>query len=115
VATKGKATKKTQSSASSVVRVRAKDDTPSKAKPAKREKKPTTKVATSEKKKVKNPLIAIGGYFKGAWQELRQVRWPNRQAAWSMTAALLAFTAFFVALILLLDALFKYVFQLILG
>jgi preprotein translocase subunit SecE len=62
-----------------------------------------------------SPFRAIGGYFKGAWYELRQVRWPNRRATWSFTAALLVFTAFFAALILLLDALFKYLFQLILG
>ena len=60
------------------------------------------------------PFVMIGGYFKGSWQELRQVRWPNRRTTWSMTGALVAFTAFFVVLILLLDALFKYLFELIL-
>jgi preprotein translocase SecE subunit len=60
-------------------------------------------------------LRAIGGYFAGAWYELKQVRWPNRRATWGMTAAMLAFTAFFVVLVLLLDALFKYLFDLILG
>lgn len=61
------------------------------------------------------PFIAIARYFKGAWYELRQVRWPNRKATWSLTAAMLVFTGFFVVLILLLDALFKYLFELILG
>ena len=60
------------------------------------------------------PFVAIGGYFKGSWQELREVRWPNRRTTWSMTGALVGFTAFFVVLILLLDALFKYLFELIL-
>lgn len=64
--------------------------------------------------KILLPFVLMGGYFKGAWQELREVRWPNRRATWSMTSALLGFTAFFVALILLLDALFKYIFELIL-
>jgi preprotein translocase subunit SecE len=68
-----------------------------------------------EKKPRRNPVKAAGGYFAGAWEELRQVRWPNRKATWSLTGAMLIFTAFFVVLILLLDALFKYVFQLILG
>jgi preprotein translocase SecE subunit len=72
-------------------------------------------VATSEKAKRRSPIRAIADYFSGAWYELRQVRWPNRRATWGMTVALLAFTAFFVAFILLLDALFKYLFQLILG
>ena len=58
---------------------------------------------------------AIGSYFKGAWVELRQVRWPTRRATWSLTAAVLLYSAFFVALILLLDAGFKYLFELILG
>ena len=57
----------------------------------------------------------IAGYFKGAWFELRQVRWPNRRATWGMTGALLGFTAFFVVFILLVDALFEYLFKLMLG
>jgi preprotein translocase subunit SecE len=116
VATKGKTTKK---SSSTVVRVTAKDTEPTvKAEKTKKEK--AVKPAGVSKEPIaelrnKNPFKAMGGYFKGAWQELKQVRWPNRQATWGMTVALLGFTAFFVALILLLDALFKYVFQLILG
>ncbi len=62
-----------------------------------------------------SPFVALGGYFKGAWYELKQVTWPNRKATWSLTLALLAFTLFFVVMILLLDALFKYLFELILG
>lgn len=59
-------------------------------------------------------FVAIGTYFKGAWTELRAVRWPNRRATWGLTAAVLVFTAFFVLVILLLDALFKELFTLIL-
>ena len=86
--------------------------------PAKTEAKQPKKTAEKEvaKKRVRrNPAFAILDYFKGAWYELKQVRWPNRRATWGMTMAVLAFTAFFVVLILLLDALFKYIFQLILG
>lgn len=61
------------------------------------------------------PLALTGGYFKGAWVELKQVRWPTRQATWSLTGAVLAFTAFFVVLILLLDAGFKLLFEKLLG
>lgn len=53
-------------------------------------------------------------YFKGAWYELRQVHWPTRGATWGLTGAVLAFSAFFVVSILLLDALFKWIFELIL-
>lgn len=67
------------------------------------------------KKGVLRMLAAIGGYFKGAWIELRQVRWPNRRATWGMTIAVLIYTAIFVLIILLLDAGFKYLFDLMLG
>lgn len=60
------------------------------------------------------PFRGIGAYFAGAWRELREVRWPTRSQTWGMTGALIGFTAVFVVLILLLDALFKYLFELIL-
>lgn len=60
-------------------------------------------------------LRGIGGYFKGAWTELRQVRWPDRRATWGLTGAVILYSAFFVVLVLLLDAAFKYMFELILG
>jgi preprotein translocase SecE subunit len=71
--------------------------------------------ATGEKNGLLKVLGAIGGYFKGAWVELRLVRWPNRRATWSLTGAVLLYSAFFVVLVLLLDAGFKYLFELILG
>lgn len=93
--------------------------TASDTKPKKDAKKKSVASAAPEaeqtKKRVGNPLAAIGGYFKGAWFELRQVRWPNRRATWSLTMAVLAFTAVFAVLILLLDALFKYLFELMIG
>jgi preprotein translocase SecE subunit len=90
------------------------------------QKKSTSKKAVTAKKvtrvkverktpKLLKPLVMFGEYFKGAWFELRQVRWPNRRATWSLTGAVLLFTGFFVVLILLLDVLFKYLFGLILG
>lgn len=116
MATKKDTKKPAKTASASVTRIKAKDTkvvTP-KEKPTKTKEVKKKDVSISEKPS-KNPLKALGGYFKGAWQELRQVRWPNRRATWSFTAALLLFTAFFVVLILLLDAFFKYIFQLILG
>ena len=55
----------------------------------------------------------LGIYFKGAWIELKQVRWPDRKATWSLTGAVLIFTGFFIALIVLLDAGFDALFNLI--
>lgn len=116
-----KSSAKSTASSTKVTRITATDDKQTAAKPAKTPKNTTVAAATpaaeGEKKKKgrKNPITAIGGYFAGAWYELRQVRWPNRKATWSLTLAVLAFTAFFMVLILLLDAAFKYLFELILG
>ncbi len=70
-------------------------------------------VPTKPRGKFLKPIFAVGGYFKGSWQELRQVRWPNRRASWGMTAAVLMFTGMFLALIVALDAFFGWIFKLI--
>lgn len=124
--------KKTQSAeTSNVTRIKASD---TRAKTAAKPKAKTTPAKTVKTKpseaaanalKVapvtspdgkKHPLDAIVRYFKGAWEELRQVRWPNRRTTWSLTGAVLLFTAFFVVLIVLLDFVFQWIFdQVILG
>lgn len=81
------------------------------------------KVSKKKTKKLKVPkepknwfikmLVGIGRYFKGAWYELMQVRWPSRKATWGLTLAVLIFSAFFVILIILLDVFFKFIFELI--
>lgn len=90
--------------------------TPAKPSAAKKQTSPPTDkpvVTTAEQR----PRFfgAIGGYFKGSWAELRQVRWPNRRTTWSLTLAVLVFTAFFVLVITLLDYLFQMLFERILG
>lgn len=57
------------------------------------------------------PFIALGSYIKHSWAELRQVRWPNRKATWSMVLSILIYTAIFITFIVLLDALFTYLFN----
>lgn len=113
MATKDKkiATKKT-TAATKITRITASDNS---IKPAKKETATKKPIEVKKQTRFINPLASIGRYFAGAWYELKQVRWPTRKATWSMTAAMLGFTAFFVILILLLDALFKYLFQVILG
>lgn len=78
--------------------------------------KVTVKKAPTDKqpRKWTKPFRAIGGYFKGAWVELRQVRWPNRRATWSLTLAVILFSVFFALMILGLDALFTFIFKRIL-
>ena len=60
-----------------------------------------------------NVFSGIADYFKGAWVELRQVRWPNRRSTWALTVAVILFSLFFLGFIVLLDMLFKYIFELI--
>lgn len=79
-------------------------------------KQAAAKAELTETKKRRGPgapkwLRAFGGYFKGAWVELRQVRWPNRQATWGLTLAVILFSVFFAAVILGLDTLFQYLFK----
>lgn len=83
-------------------------------KPAKTKETKSEKAEKLGKAGRRNPLAAMGGYFKGAWQELRQVHWPTRRATWGLTGAVLLFSAFFVLFITLLDAGFKFLFEQIL-
>lgn len=106
-----------------VTRISASDSKSTKSSKATRATKASVKTKAATKKpsqandtdkKSRNPLRSFFGYFIGAWQELRQVHWPTRRATWSLTGAVLAFAAFFVVFILLLDALFKFIFELLL-
>lgn len=106
-------------SGENVTRISAKTTAPSKD--SKKSSKTVSKKSPKTIKVRKEPtnpfvktLFAIGGYFKGAWVELRLVRWPTRRATWGLTFAVILFSAFFVVIILLLDILFKFVFEIIL-
>lgn len=83
-------------------------------------KESTKKTVSGEKKRARadkqpaawtKPFRAIGGYFKGAWQELRLVHWPNRSATWGLTLAVILFSLFFAGMILGLDTAFSYLFK----
>ncbi|MBR6964922.1 preprotein translocase subunit SecE [Candidatus Saccharibacteria bacterium] len=86
----------------------------------KKAKKQAEKKAVKEKSGKKpfiliRPFCFIGRYFRDSWREIRQVRWPNRKATWKMVFAVLVYTAIFVVLLVLLDMLFKFIFNQILG
>ncbi len=69
-------------------------------------------VKSSSKRAAKPHILSsFGGYFTGAWYELRQVRWPDRRATWGLTLAVMAFSLFFAAVILGLDFVFQYIFK----
>lgn len=99
-----------------VTRIKATDSKKEKPVAKKTEQKAAPKKSTSGKK---NPFVralrSMGGYFKGAWYELKQVRWPTRQSTWGMTIAVILFSAFFVGLTLILDTFFQYLFKLIIN
>lgn len=99
-----------------VTRISASDNSV-KAKPARDSSRQTKTVQAKSvaNRRFKNPLKPILGYVKGAWYELRQVRWPDRRSTWGMTGALIAFTLFFLVVIILLDVGFQKLFNLIIG
>ncbi|MDO4684522.1 MAG: preprotein translocase subunit SecE [Candidatus Saccharibacteria bacterium] len=109
-------TKKKKSAAVRTRVVEATDPTVHK-KSSKKSSKKTTKTSAVAATKAKKHTAAKApkkvGYFKGAWLELKQVRWPNRKLTWSMTLAVIIFTIFITALVLLLDAGFKFLFDFI--
>ena len=116
MAEKSVPTKAPANTTTTVVRISASDDKTKKSKSSSKQivaaKKPSKKAQTHANKK-RGPLAAFFGYFKGAWQELKLVRWPTRRATWGLTIAVLLFSAFFVVFILLIDAGFKYLFEVI--
>ena len=80
-----------------------------KTKPAsKKTESKTAPVVDSDKKP--NVLRRTIEYFKGAWYELRQVRWPNRRQTWELTLAVILFSILLGATIFGLDTLFTWLF-----
>ena len=81
---------------------------PVQSKPAKESK--TEKKAGSGRK-IFAPFRAIKRYLVGSWNELRQVRWPNRKQTWVLTVAVIVFSLFLGGLIFLLDLGFTFLFK----
>jgi len=97
-----------------VTRIKAKDAS---AAPVKKTAQPKAKAVRPKKAKGKTSgiLSSVLGYFKGAWYELRQVRWPDRRATWSLTLAVILFSLFFLTIVVLLDTAFKALFEFIIS
>ena len=95
----------------------AADPTKPKTKTAKAKIKTKTNTPEKPLKQVfilARPFVALGRYLRNSWRELHQVRWPNRKATWKMTLAVLVYCAIFIVFIMLLDALFTFIFDLLL-
>jgi preprotein translocase SecE subunit len=93
------------------VSVKAKNSESKKAVAAKKakakEQKKAEKKADKKEKKV--------GYFRGAFREIRQVRWPNRKETWKMTLSVIVYVIILATAIMLLDALLQLIFNKLLG
>lgn len=70
--------------------------------------------AQGKKGGIRRVLTAPFRYLRDSWREIRQVRWPNRKATWKMVFAIFIYSALFIALIMLLDVFFTWLFNLIL-
>ena len=84
------------------------------AKKAEKAERKAAKEAEAEKKKVFilfRPFVAIGRYVRDSFREVRQVRWPDRKSTWKMTLSVIVYVVLIAAAIMLLDALFTFVFN----
>ena len=61
------------------------------------------------------PFVAIGRYIKESFQEVRQVRWPDRKSTWKMTLSVVLYVILIATIIMLLDAFFTFIFSKILS
>lgn len=60
---------------------------------------------------IAKPFRPFGRYLKGAWVELKLVRWPDRRSTWALTLAVIIFSGLLLGLIVLLDTAFKALFE----
>ena len=55
--------------------------------------------------------ILFLSYFKGAWQEIKKVTWPDSRTTWKLTFAVLVFAGVFGALVAGVDWAFEKLFK----
>lgn len=93
-------------------KARAKENAEAK-KAARAEKKAERKAAKQGKKVfiLFRPFVAIGRYIKESFQEVRQVRWPDRKSTWKMTLSVVLYVILVAVIIMLLDAFFTFIFS----
>lgn len=93
------------------VSVKAKNSENKKSVAAKKAKAKETKKAEKASDKKDKKV----GYFRGSFQEIRQVRWPNRKETWKMTLSVIVYVVILAVAIMLLDALLQFIFNKLLG
>ena len=112
-----KTTKKTTKAPSKKVETKVEEKAAEKKAATKIDKKEARKLKKAEKKAQKAEKKANKkiGYFRGAWQELRQVRWPSRKNTWKMTISVIVYVLIFAGIIMILDLIFQALSKLVLG
>ena len=89
-----------------------------KAKEIEAREKKAAKKAEGEDKKVFflfRPFVAFGRYVLDSFREIRQVRWPDRKSTWKMTFTVILYVVLIAVIIMLLDALFTFLSNKLLG
>lgn len=82
----------------------------------KAEKKAETRKAKQALKELKKEYRdEHPGYFRGAFREIRQVRWPNRKQTWKLTFAVIVYILLVALLLTVLDAVLKLIFNKLIG
>jgi preprotein translocase SecE subunit len=112
-------TRKVRVTAKNSSNKKAKDEAKAKVKAIEKKEKDAEKVkkkAMKDKsgKKVRKSDEEVG-YFRGAVREIRQVRWPDRKTTWKLTFTVIGYVVLIAVTIMLLDALFTFIFNKLLG
>lgn len=97
---------------------KAKAKAAAKAKEIDAREKKAAKKAEGEDKKVFflfRPFVAFGRYVRDSFREIRQVRWPDRKSTWKMTLTVILYVVLIAVIIMLLDALFTFLSNKLLG
>ncbi len=72
------------------------------------------KEAKKEPKKVRrNPISRFFAYIRDSFREIKLVKWPNRKESWSMTLAVIIYSLIIIAVVVLLDNLYSWLFKLV--
>lgn len=84
-----------------------------KAKKVKVSNKTDAKTKKTKSLKRINPIRALGSYIKAAFREIKLVKWPTRKETWAMTLAVLIYGLIMIAVVLLFDNIYDWLFKLV--
>ncbi len=103
---------KAKNSENKKVREAKKSDEKAELKKEKKAEKAKKKAVKGKKNRKSDEEV---GYFRGAFREIRQVRWPDRKTTWKLTFTVIGYIIIFSLFLMLIDALFTFIFNKTLG